>query len=913
MRDLARAAARLLPVALVAVAAAAAAANAHPTQVPAGGVEAEGGSRGEVVRAVRIEAEHPERLRPFVGIAVGRPLDREAVRRAVELMFATGRYEDVPVELERDGRPGVVVVFHPKPAPLLVAVRIEGHSPLSAGAVRRLARLRAGEPLWPSRLERAARDVALALVRRGHLEALVEPEAVRVAGGADAIFRVHAGPRVTVGRTAMRGDAEVRTLGLAMLARPRAGEVYRRGQAEAARDAMRRALLAAGRWRATVSLRETYDPARASMDLVFEVEPGPRMTLETRGETLPENELAPVRDLVRESGATSDVIEAGAERLESRLREQGHRDAIVRATIEPRESGEALVYDVRPGPIATATRVELRGADPRLLEGLRTQAERPIEDAAVEEDARTLVARLEADGHYEAKVEPELPDGGGHLVVTFVATPGPQATLAAVEVDSPPLPASAGHRGPMTLAVHEGQPYRAADVAAARDTLLAAWRRAGYLDARVRPEVSFAEAKDAATVRLVVEPGERTLVEHLVLAGLRRTRPTTVEREMALRSGEPFSFERVLDSQRRLSSLGIFERVSISELDPGRERERDVVVKVQEAPRTAVSWGVGYSEQDRLRGSVELTRRNLDGAGRTASVFARGSFRGSRLLANLREPWLLGRQLDSFATAFWEEERRTSFDYSRKGGILQVGRAIDPRTTVVLRYLYQDTHVYNVEVPIEEIDRQYRTYTVSGPSASVVFDTRDDPLEPRRGVFLSADTQLSLEALGGTSYLRGFLQATTVRPLRTDLVFVLSGRLGLASTFGQEVPLLPLPERFFAGGDYGPRGFPVDWVGPKVVGEDGQLYPTGGNAVVLGDAELRYNVTRAFQLASFLDLGNVYLEVRDVALRELRRSAGVGVRYRTPIGPIRLDWGYVLDHRPGESRSKFHLTIGHAF
>ena len=409
----------------------------------------------------------------------------------------------------------------------------------------------------------------------------------------------------------------------------------------------------------------------------------------------------------------------------------------------------------------------------------------------------------------------------------------------------------------------------------------------------------LSEARDEARVSLVVEPGQRTIVEHVVLAGLDRTRDVTVEREMLLRPGEPFSFERVLESQRRLSSLGIFERVQISELDPGRERRRDVVVSVQEAPRTSWSWGVGYSEQDRLRGSVELTRRNLGGLGRTASVFARGSFRGSRLLLNLREPWLFGRRLDSFLTGFWEEEDRTSFDYNRKGGIVQAGRSLDSRTSLILRYLYQDTNVYNIEGSLDEIDRQYRTYAVSGPSASVVFDTRDDPLEPRRGLFLGADLQLSLDALGGESYLRSFFQAVRVSRLRADLVFVLSGRVGLAATFADEPPLLPLPERFFAGGDYGPRGFPVDGVGPKVVGTDGTLYPTGGNALVLGGAELRYNLSRSFQLASFLDTGNVYLETRDMALTDLRWSAGLGVRYRTPIGPIRLDWGYVLDHAAG--------------
>jgi outer membrane translocation and assembly module TamA len=163
------------------------------------------------------------------------------------------------------------------------------------------------------------------------------------------------------------------------------------------------------------------------------------------------------------------------------------------------------------------------------------------------------------------------------------------------------------------------------------------------------------------------------------------------------------------------------------------------------------------------------------------------------------------------------------------------------------------------------------------------------------------------------SYLRGFFQATGVRRLRPRLVFVLSARAGLASTLGDAAPLLPLPERFFAGGDYGPRGFPVDGVGPKVASPSGQLYPTGGNALLLGGAEMRYNLTRSFQVATFLDNGNVYLEVRDLDLGALRWSTGLGVRYRTPIGPVRLDWGYLLDRHPGEAPSHFHLTIGYAF
>jgi len=870
---------------------------------------------GELVRSVRVEAEQRERLLPLVGLLPGQPLDREAVRRAVELMYATGRFDDVVVELVRaEGREGLEVVFRPRPAPLFHAVRIEGDRIVSPGSAARTARLRPGEPLWPTRLERAARDIGLALARRGHLEALVEPSAVPVPGGADAVFRIRAGPRVRVARAVVLGAEAWAAPSLDALVRPRAGEVFRRAQAESARDKMRRFLAGAGRWRATVELRETYDPGRGLMDLVFQVTPGPRMSLEVRGMVLPGKLVSAVRDLVREGQATRDSLEAGAERLETQLRAEGYREAAARATTESHGPVESVVYEAQPGPRAIVARVQLRDADPLLLAGLRTQPGRPLADAALEEDSRTLVARLEERGHFEARVEVDVPDGGGSLPVVFLARPGPRTLVKSVDVQGPPLPPSGDGKGPEELALQPGTPYRVRDVARSRDTLLTAWRRAGYLDARVRPDVTLSEGRDEARVTLVVEPGGRTIVEHVVLAGLGHTRAVTVEREMALRPGEPFSFERLLESQRRLSGLGIFERVSIAELDPARETHRDVVVSVQEAPRTAWSWGVGYSEQDRLRGSVELTRRNLGGLGRTASVFARGSFRGSRFLLNLREPWLFGRKLDSFLTAFWEEENRTTFDYNRKGGIVQAGRTVSSRTSLILRYLYQDTNVYNIEVPIDEIDRQYRTYAVSGPSASVIFDARDDPLEPKHGLFLGADLQLSAKALGGVSYLRGFFQATNVRRMRSDLVFVLSARLGLASTYGNEAPLLPLPERFFAGGDYGPRGFPVDGVGPQVLGTDGKLYPTGGNALLLGGAEARYNLTRSLQVASFVDTGNVYPEVADVALGELRWSAGLGLRYRTPIGPIRLDWGYVLDPQPGDvGRSHFHLTIGHAF
>lgn len=876
-----------------------------PVGVPAPGAESES------VRVVRIESEDPGRLERFVSLVPGRPLDPEAVRRTIELVYATGQFEDVRVWVEREsGADGVTVVIRPIPAPLLRDVRVVGDRVLSPKAVRKIARLRDGEPLWASRLDRAGRDVALELAARGYLEALVEPpEAVRVPGGADAVFRIRAGPRVHVGSVSVTGPR-----GLEDLVRPTQGAVYQPDQAEKAAEAMRSRLAHADYWQATVAVREKYLPSAARMVLVFEVTPGPRMDVDIRGATAPGALRGEVRNLLREGGAGRDVLEAGAERIESHLRRVGHREALVHAVVEPGPDGGAVVvFEAEPGPQSLVASVELLGADAELLKGLETRPGEPVRDSALSEDQRTLTRRLQDSGHFEASVEVEVPGDGGPVPVVFVARPGPQARVVEVEVDGPPLPPGGGDERPRELAVRVGLPYRVRDVAASREALLSAWRRAGYLDAELEPVIELSESRTEVRIRFVAAPGPRTIVENVVLAGLHHTRETTVGRELVLRPGEPFSFERVLESQRRLLSLGIFERVTISELDPDRERRRDVVVTVEEAPRTTVAWGVGYSEQDLLRGSVELTRRNLSGLGRTASVFVRGSFRGSRLLLNLREPWLLGRDLDSFLTAFWEEEDRKTFDYNRKGGVAQVGQSLDDRTTLIYRYLYQDTRVFNVEVPDEEIDRQFRTYRVSGPAFSSVWDGRDDPLEPRRGAFLSTSLSLSLDALGGASYFKSFFQAADIRRIRADLAIVTSLRVGLAATYGTEAPLLPLPERFFAGGSYGPRGWPVDEVGPKVIAPDGEVFPTGGNALLLGGAELRYDLTRSLQLATFLDIGNVYPEVADISIPDLRKSVGLGLRYLTPIGPIRLDYGHKIHRLPGESAGRFHLTIGYAF
>jgi outer membrane translocation and assembly module TamA len=211
--------------------------------------------------------------------------------------------------------------------------------------------------------------------------------------------------------------------------------------------------------------------------------------------------------------------------------------------------------------------------------------------------------------------------------------------------------------------------------------------------------------------------------------------------------------------------------------------------------------------------------------------------------------------------------------------------------------------VTEIQLPPEEIDREFTNSTFSGPSVSLIRDTRDDPLNPAAGAFFGADGQLSADVLGGDSFAKGFLQLAVYQRLLPRVVLAGSGRLGLSGTFGSAAPSqLPLPDRFFAGGAYSLRGFPVD-----------DVVEAGGNALLVGTLELRVVARGPLSIGTFADVGNVFPLVRDIELGELRKTVGLGLRYQSPFGPLRVDWAYKLDRREGESRYRFHFAVGHAF
>jgi outer membrane protein insertion porin family len=869
-------------------------------------------SEAALVRSVRIDAPEPEQraLERYIELRPGQTLDPVLVRRAVELILATETYADVRVEtMPVDG--GIDVVIRPVPGPLLTEVRVSRDAPIDAGDVREVARLRAREPLWPERLDAAAKAVALHLADQGFPEALVTAEAVQEGrGAASALFQVRSGPRARVTRITVDGLAP--SSPSFAVTRPEVGDVWKPPAVREAAEGLRKRLARAGYWRAVVALEDSYDPARGGVAITFRVDRGPILGIDVRGADLPGSLRESVTRLLRDNGARTDAVDEAADRIEESFRRQGHRDARVTAADEVGPGTARIVFTIETGPATTVSSVRMVGDVDAPLVSLLTRVGGALRDRDLDEDARTLVRFLQDNGHAEARVDVEVPDRPGAVAVVFVLRAGPRAEIESVDVaTTTPLAEPARE-----LVTRRGRPYRVRDLVADRNTILAAYRNAGYLQVDVTSRPQFSEDRRRVAVRFEVEPGPRTRVAHIVVAGLSYTREEIVRRELRLREGDPLGLAAVLDSQRSLGSLGVFGNVTISEIDPESVETRSLIVRVEELPRTSLAYGIGYSERDGPRLSAEVTRRNLGGQNRSLTTFVRGSFNSLRFFTTYRQPSLFGRRQEFFITGFREEEERETFDFWRFGLILEAARRLTPSWTIIARYATQETQSSNLTVAIEEIDKQYLTATFSGPSLSLVHDSRDDPLDPRRGFFVTADTQLSHRVLGGESFMKGFLQASAYRRLAPQLVLATNGRVGLARTLeGEEPDRLPLPDRFFAGGDYSLRGFKQDRAGPlepsSVPGAE--PVPTGGNALLLAGAELRLGFGRFFGVAAFTEAGQVYPLVDDMDLGDIRYTAGLGVRYKSAFGPIRADWGYKLNRRGTERASHFHLTIGHAF
>jgi len=966
-------------------------------------------------------------------IEIGKPLDRDKVAQSIRTLYATGDYADLKAMVTPVGS-GVRLDFVVRENLFFNQVIIVGLTapPTDASAVAAM-QLALGKPFRQAEVNEGLERLRDVLKEEGLYTAKVSAEnrPHPEKHAMDVIVHIQAGPRARVESVKLDNRTEYRDKEILSRLKVKDGQTVTTARIQRGTDRIRKFLVKKGRLSARATVRRgEYDAAKNSVPLEVEVTEGPRVEVAVTGAKFSNGDLKKMVPVYQENAVDVDLLEEGKRNIRERLDRQGYFDASVNYTTETKEvegkdqktkgSEQLITYKVERGSRHRLVGIEFSGNNYFSTSLLRSRLQ--VYGAAlgsrgrfsrslIQSDADSMRGLYQANGFLDAKVDAQISDNykdrEGDIFVRFAVEEGQQTRVASLSIEGIHTFTEEDLLG--VIGSSPGQPYSDFNVTTDRDNILALYFNAGFPNAsfastaeRVTPEAKPGESPgaqngnggskekppkkenekekvevaQAAPVRLVyrITEGPQTVVKGVLLAGYKRTRSGVIQREIRMKTGAPLRESEVVESQRRLYNLGIFNRVTIEPQNPdGSDPEKDIVVLVEEANRYTMAYGGGFEVQ-RLasttnptggevqaapRGIFEVAKANLTGRADSLSLKLRGSTIEDRALLGYSIPNTFGNSHYSTQATVYTEKTQdiNTFTATRYEGSMQLTDQVTPRTTVVYNYAFRKVNVSNLNTHIapEIIPLFQQPTLVSEFGVTWLRDTRDNPADATKGSLNNADFSIASTSIGSSaSFLRFFYQNSTYYPIKRRFSFARSIRIGILEPFanteslsfppttatqctqtaavGPTPEIIPLPERFFAGGGTSLRGFALNQAGPR---DPCTGFPVGGQAMLVLNQEIRFPMRLPFVGsdlggAIFYDGGNVYSRLDHITLRpyspkpvfvaqdpsqppnettnpttcvfnctnELNyfaHTVGFGVRYATPVGPIRVDLGYQIN------------------
>ena len=437
------------------------------------------------------------------------------------------------------------------------------------------------------------------------------------------------------------------------------------------------------------------------------------------------------------------------------------------------------------------------------------------------------------------------------------------------------------------------------------------YRNSGFLDATVEGKLDFEEGKDTVVASFTIVEGPRYRLGSVIVQGNLMTRPIAVLRENPIPSGGYAGEEALLKFQQSVYGTGLYKSVRLQRIKRPAEGFLDLVVEVEEAMMLDVEFGGGYASNTGWRGSVYAKDRNLDGLGRSLSGLMLIGQKVQNYQLEMREPYVLGNRWkwEGVLTASHLYQDNPSFKLQKTALIAGINQKILERSTVSLQYEFSLDETYDVEPGAIISPADQGRANIASVRGLVVLDFRDDPFNPKRGMYASGGGELASQLFGSqVDYWSLTGQTSYYLPVVRRNSLALSARAGVILPYGI-TPEVPIQKRFFAGGRTTVRGFKQDTLGP--IGPDGA--PIGGNFQLILNAEVRVPLQYGFLAAVFVDAGSVWLWKQPPYGFYLQEAAGLSLRYITPVGPISVDYGWKLNPLPGQSAGAASFSIGAVF
>ncbi len=448
----------------------------------------------------------------------------------------------------------------------------------------------------------------------------------------------------------------------------------------------------------------------------------------------------------------------------------------------------------------------------------------------------------------------------------------------------------------------------------------------GYISADVQSATSIDPKTGRVDIDYSIKEGQTAYVDRINIVGNIKTKDVVIRRELRINPGEKFDGQKLRRSRERLRNLGFFEEVGFN-IEPGSaENKKNLVVDVKESKTGEFSFGGGYSTIDQFVGFASIRQRNFDfknfpyftGDGQDLVLYSEWGTVRQNFQLSFTEPWIFDYPLsfgfDLFQTSHdREEDVGYGYDERRTGGDLRLDKEISEYLTAGIMYSNEKIKISDIDPSASsELFKEEGENTISSVGLKLALDKRDNKLDPTKGLFLGGWFDVAGGMFGGD---KDFTRLTTKTsydiPTWWNSVLELRLQAGIIDAYGDSSEV-PIYERFFAGGANTIRGYQERKVGPiDPSSED----PIGGESLLVGNIEYTKQLVEYLKVAAFFDTGNVWAKSSDLGSGGFKSGFGLGVRIKTPIGPIKLDYGFPLNKEPGEDKKEgqFYFSMSHGF
>jgi len=720
-----------------------------------------------------------------------------------------------------------------------------------------------------------------------------------------------------------------------------------------------------------------YHPQENRVDVSFKVDVGPVVTVRVTGARLSLLPFASSREKKKlipvdsEGAIDRDLVEEGQQNLVDYFQKKGYFDVQVKTSFQQQPEQILLVYEVAKGKKHNVDRIIFQGnheiSEKDLLAVVVVKKSHiwghgSLSQRLLKQSAANLEALYRDRGFEQIKVSPQTIDHEPKIDAVFSIQEGAQTLVRNLEVVGNNNIPYEQLTAPKGFQLRSGTPFSPRRLSEDRNRISATYLNRGYLNVEVKAKVNRDPA-DPHVVDVIYAVNEQQMVRvgGVIYLGQKRTRLSLIQKTARVSSETPMRRGDLLEAESRLYDLNIFDWSSVGPRKPITDQtEEAALIKVHEAKRNETTYGIGFEISHRggniptgtvavpggptiqlgknqiapsqstfasPRGSVEFNRHNMRGLGETFSASLLLSRLDQRALTAYAQPHFIGSQWSSLSS--FSLERTTEnplFGATLGDASLQVERLISRKnnTRFQLRYDFNKTALSNLLVPALVLpqDRNVHLSTLSG---TLLRDTRDKPLDAHRGSFSLLTLSITPTGLGSSANFGRLLSQYAFYRQLHSVVFANSIRLGLVKSFAGS--FVPTSQLFFSGGGTTLRGFPIDEAGPQrlvpfcnvLQGQTGCVnvtVPVGGRELFILNSEVRFplGIMKALGGVVFYDGGNVYSAISlPNFVNNYSNTIGVGLRYATPIGPVRIDIGRNLNHVHGITPTQFYITLGQAF